>query len=61
MNPVFDRAADGRVIKSVAIVDDSTHEPVATEVERAISEHGVSRVLVRLALYRRLPEVTLAN
>ena len=49
MDCVFDRTAEGRVIKCLTIVDDATHESVAIEVERAISGHGVSRVLDRLA------------
>lgn len=57
MDFVFDRTADGRVIKCLVIVDDATHEPVAIEVERAICGHGVSRVLDRLALSRGLPKV----
>ena len=57
MDFVFDRTADGRVIKCLVIVDDATHEPVAIEVERAISGHGMSRVLDRLALSRGLPKV----
>lgn len=57
MDFVFDRTADGRGIKCLVIVDDATHEPVAIEVERAISGHGVSRVLDRLALSRGLPKV----
>lgn len=54
---VFDRTADGRVIKSLVIVDDATHEAIAIDVERAISGHGVSRVLDRLAVSRGLPQV----
>ncbi len=57
MDFVFDRTAQGRVIKCLTIVDDATHESVAIEVERAISGHGVSRVLDRLALSRGLPQV----
>ncbi len=57
MDFVFDRTAEGRVIKCLVIVDDATHEAVAIEVERAISGHGVSRVLDRLALSRGLPKV----
>ena len=57
MDFVFDRTAEGRVIKCLTIVDDATHESVAIEVERAISGHGVSRVLDRLALSRSLPKV----
>ena len=57
MDFVFDRTADGRVIKCLTIVDDATHEAVAIEVERAISGLGVRRVLDRLALSRGLPQV----
>lgn len=57
MDFVFDRTADGRVIKCLTIVDDATHEAVAIEVERAISRLGVTRVLDRLALSRGLPQV----
>ncbi|AJQ85965.1 hypothetical protein ACU16_20515 [Xanthomonas oryzae pv. oryzicola] len=39
------------------IVDDATHQAVAIEVERAISGHGVARVLDRLAHSRGLPQV----
>lgn len=37
MDFVFDRTAEGRVIKCLTVVDDATHEAVAIEVERAIS------------------------
>ena len=57
MDFVFDRTAEGRVIKCLVIVDDATHEAVAIEVERAISGHGLTRVLDRLALARGLPRV----
>jgi len=57
MDFIFDRTAEGRVIKCLVIVDDATHEAAAIEVERAISGHGVSRVLDRLALSRGLPQV----
>ena len=33
MDFVFDRTAEGRVLKCLAIVDDATHEAVAIEVE----------------------------
>ena len=36
MDFVFDRTAEGRVIKCLTIVDDATHEAVAIEPERAI-------------------------
>ncbi|KAB7780348.1 IS3 family transposase [Xanthomonas sp. LMG 12460] len=57
MDFVFDRTAEGRVLKCLTIVDDASSESVAIEVERAISGHGVSRVLDRLALNRGLPKV----
>lgn len=57
MDFVFDRTADGRVLKALVIVDDATHELVAIEVERAISGHGVARILDRLAFQRGLPQV----
>jgi hypothetical protein len=49
MDFVFDRTAEGRVVKCLTIVDDATQEAVAIEVERVISGQGVSRVLDRLA------------
>ncbi|EGD16396.1 integrase family protein, partial [Xanthomonas hortorum ATCC 19865] len=57
MDFVFDRTAEGRVIKCLVIVDDATHEAVAIDVERAICGHGVTRVLDRLAHSRGLPHV----
>ena len=57
MDFVFDRTAEGRVIKCLVIVDDATHEAVAIEVERAISGIGVTRVLDRLAQSRGTPQV----
>ncbi len=57
MDVVFDRTAEGRAIKCLVIVDDTTHEAVAIDVERAISGHGVVRVLDRLAHSRGLPKV----
>ncbi|WP_114241262.1 IS3 family transposase [Dyella sp. C9] len=57
MDFVFDRTAEGRVIKCLTVVDDGTHEAVVIEVERAISGTGVTRVLERLALTRGLPKI----
>lgn len=54
---VFDRTADGRVLKCLAIVDDATTEAVATVPARSISGLGVSRVLDRLAVERGLPTI----
>ena len=57
MDFVFDRTAEGRSLKCLTIVDDATHEALAVEVERAISGHGVARVLDRLTLSRGLPRI----
>ncbi len=54
---VFDRTADGRVLKCLAIVDDATTEAIATVPERAVGGMAVTRVLDRLALERGLPAV----
>lgn len=56
MDFVFDRTAEGRVIKSLTVVDDATHEAVAVVPERAMSGHGLTRILDRLALQRGLPK-----
>jgi len=45
------------MVKWWTIDDDATHEALAVEVERAISGHGVVRVLERLALSRGLPKI----
>jgi transposase InsO family protein len=57
MDFVFDRTAEGRVLKCLTVVDDATHEAVVIEVERAISGKGVTRVMDPLALIRGLPKV----
>ena len=57
MDFVFDRTAEGRVLKCLTIVYDATHESVAVEVERAISGQGVVNVLERLAPSPGLPLV----
>jgi transposase InsO family protein len=56
MDFVFDRTADGRVLKCLTVVDDATHEAVVIAVDRAISGWGVTRVMDRLALTRGLPQ-----
>jgi transposase InsO family protein len=56
MDFVFDRTAEGRVVKCLTVIDDATHESVAIEPERAISGEGVTRVLDRLAVTRALPQ-----
>lgn len=57
MDFVFDRSADGRIIKNLAIVDDATHESVLLRPERAISGIMVTRILDELARTRGLPKV----
>ena len=54
---VFDRTAEGRVLKCLAIVDDATTEAVAIVAARALGGLAVTRVLDRLALTRGLPRV----
>ncbi|OZA24815.1 MAG: IS3 family transposase [Hydrogenophilales bacterium 17-61-9] len=56
MDFVFDRTAEGRVIKCLTVVDDATHEAVAIVPERAIGGHALTRILDRLALGRGLPQ-----
>jgi transposase InsO family protein len=56
MDFVFDRTAEGRVIKCLTVVDDATHEAVAIVPERAIGGHALARILDRLALERGLPQ-----
>jgi transposase InsO family protein len=57
MDFVFDRSAEGRVIKCLTIVDDATHEAVAVVPERAIGGLTLTRALDRLAGTRGLPQV----
>ncbi len=52
MDFVFDRSAETRVIKSLTIVDDATHESVAIVPERAIGGLAVTHILDRLAMTR---------
>lgn len=54
---VFDRTAEGRVLKCLAIVDDATTEAVAVVPARALGGLAVTRVLDRLAAERGLPAV----
>ena len=55
MDFVFDRSADGRVIKCLTIVDDATHEAVAVVPQRAIGGLALTRILDELAITRGLP------
>lgn len=54
---VFDRTADGRVLKCLTIVDDASHEAVAITTARALGGVQVTRVLEQLAATRGLPKV----
>ncbi len=54
---VFDRTAEGRVLKCLTIVDDATREAVAIVPARAIGGLPVTRVLHQLAATRGLPRV----
>ena len=54
---VFDRTADGRVMKCLTIVDDATHEAVAIVPARALGGLPVTRILDRLAITRGLPQI----
>lgn len=56
MDFVFDRTAEGRVIKCLTVVDDATHEAVAVVPERAIGGHALTRILDRVAGERGLPQ-----
>lgn len=56
MDFVFDRTAEGRVVKNLTVVDDATQESVAIEVERAIGGQSLTRILDRIALNRPLPQ-----
>lgn len=52
---VFDRTAEGRVLKCLTIVDDATTEAVAAVPARALGGVAVTRILDRLAIERGLP------
>jgi len=54
---VFDRTAEGRVLKCLTIVDDATTEAVAVVPARALGGLPVTRILDRLAIERGLPAV----
>ena len=57
MEFVFDRIASGRVIKSMVIVDDATHESVAIVVEHSIGGNQLTRVLDEICTKRGKPAV----
>ena len=52
---IFDRTAEGRVLKCLTIVDDATTEAVAIVPARALGGLPVTRIFDRLAIERGLP------
>ena len=56
MDFVFDRTAEGRVIKNLTVVDDATHEAVAVIPERAMGGQQLVRILDQLVKTRGLPK-----
>lgn len=56
MDFVFDRTAEGRVIKNLTVVDDATHEAVAIVPERAMGGQQLAHILDQLAQTRGLPK-----
>ena len=54
---VFDRTAEGRVVKCLTIVDDATTEAVAIVPARALGGLPVTRVFDHLAHERGLPRI----
>ena len=57
MDFVFDRIASGRMIKSLVIVDDATHESVAIVVEHSMGGNQLTRVLDEVCAKRGKPAV----
>ncbi len=55
MDFVFDRTAEGRVLKTLTVVDDATHEAVAIMPARAISGHVLTRMLEQIIAQRGKP------
>lgn len=56
MDFAFDRSADTRVLKCLAVLDDATNESVAIEVERAIGGEMLTRILDRICQGRNYPQ-----
>jgi putative transposase len=57
MDFVFDRAASGRTIKCLVIVDDATHEAVAIVPEHTIGGDHLTRILDAICAQRGTPAV----
>lgn len=56
MDFVFDRAANGRSLKILTVVDDGTHESVATHPEHAMGGDHLVRILERICGQRGYPK-----
>lgn len=54
---VFECTAEGRPIKCLTVVDNSTHKSVAVVPDRAVSSWALTRILDQLHLERGLPHV----
>ena len=61
MDFVFDRVASGRVVKCLVVVDDATHEAVATVVEHSIGGDHLVRILDELCARRGKPGIILTD
>jgi putative transposase len=57
MDFVFDRIADGRSLKCLAIVDDGTHESVSVVPQHSMSGLQVTRALDRICATRGYPRI----
>jgi transposase InsO family protein len=57
MDFVFDRVASGRVIKSLTVVDDATHEAIAIVSEHSIGGEHLARIMDRICAQRGKPTV----
>jgi transposase InsO family protein len=57
MDFVFDRVAGGRVIKCLVIVDDATHECLATVTEHSIGGTHLTRIMDQVCSQRGQPAV----
>jgi len=57
MDFVFDRSADGRVVKCLTVVDDATHQAEAIVAERAISGEPLRRTMDRICKKRGYPQI----
>jgi len=56
MDFIFDRTADGRLIKLLVVLDEYTRENIALEVSRKLKSHDVIMVLDKLTAIRGAAE-----